>query len=147
MFFDNDTFVGHPGFKRKLQWNTYSCAVRSTQAILEYAGTPVSYAKLASELGTDSEGTHLGAVSAAFRSRGFRVRSRHGLTLNTLRHELAAGSYVMAYLDGDHVGVVYGYDKNNVYLADPSLYRAVFQRLPTREFLQRWDRSALLIRA
>lgn len=147
MFTDSSTFVGHEGFKRKLQWNTYSCAVRSTQAILEYAARPASYARLVSELGTDENGTQISYVAAALRKRGFRVRSRHRLKISDLRNELAAGSFVMAYLDGDHVGVVYGYDRNYVYLADPSLYRAVFQRVGTRDFLRRWDRAALLIRA
>lgn len=147
MLLRDDTFVGHEGFSRKLQWNTYSCALRSVQAILEYLGIRTSYRQLGAELNTDTDGTDMRAVTAALRKRGLRARTRHQMRINDLRYELSRGSFLIAYLDGDHVGVVYGYGQNTVYLADPSLYRAVFQRVSVRDFIRRWDKSALVVRA
>ena len=41
--------------------------------------------------------------------------------------------------------VVYGYSKDKIYLADPSIYQGVRPGISIERFRQRWDRWAMVV--
>lgn len=140
-------YVGTTRFPRNIQTDNYSCYARSVQATLRHFGRRTTYARILRELRTvASEGTYEHTAIRFMRRFRLRVSIRNRMTLTQMKQALARDAVVFAYLDGDHVGVVYGMSDGYVYIADPSLRRAPLGRIPKQAFLRRWDRRGLLVR-
>ncbi|MBA2706281.1 MAG: hypothetical protein H0U59_00550 [Gemmatimonadaceae bacterium] len=140
-----ETYVGYQFFPRILQFDNYSCYARSVQAVLTHFGYSVSYKSIVRELRTGVDGTHETPAVKFLRKQGLRVGVRRHMTMRDLHDALARDAVVLAYLDGDHIGVVYGMGKSYVHLADPSLVRTRLGKIPRQQFRQRWDRSGLTV--
>jgi ABC-type bacteriocin/lantibiotic exporter with double-glycine peptidase domain len=143
---DDHSFVGYESFGRQVQWDTYSCVPRSVYATLRHFGKRADFRVIKRELRTTEEGTEEQEVVRYMRKRGFRVRPDPRMTMRALRAALASGAVVLGYFDGDHMAVIYGMDRDYVYVADPSIIRAPFGRLTRERFRTRWDNDGLVVK-
>jgi ABC-type bacteriocin/lantibiotic exporter with double-glycine peptidase domain len=139
-------YVGTTYFPRILQLDDHSCYARSVQATLQHFGRRTSYTRILKELRTTEEGTDEAPAVRLLRSFNLRVRPRARMTFTELWNALWADAVVFTYLDGDHVGVVYGASADYVFLADPSIGKAALGRVPRKVFMRRWDKSGLIVR-
>lgn len=134
-------------FKRVVQLDGWSCGARSVQMILEHYGKRCEYRRLTQLLGTDPDsGTPVNNMLSVFRRFELKVSRKTNMLFPELKKDVAAGRVLLVHLDGDHFGVVHGYDDTHVYLADPSVLRAPFRTTSKAAFLKRWTRWALSVR-
>jgi predicted double-glycine peptidase len=136
-----------------MQANNYSCGVGAVQAVAQYYGVWGYHATHVKALGTTPEnGTHPLAMVAYLRKLGLDARLEEGMTLAGLRRWVDAGvpvivdyqawnggahvDYAKAWEDG-HYSVVVGYNRDHVFLEDPSLLGTVGW-LTNAEFEARW---------
>lgn len=140
-----EDYVGVTTFPRILQLDDYSCYARCVQATLNHWGWPLPYRTICAKLKTTEKGTEQRDAVRCLRGQGLRVLIRHKMTFIDMWNALADDAVVFAYLDSDHVGVVYGASDNYVFLSDPSI-RAPLGRVPRKKFMQRWDRGGLIVR-
>lgn len=113
--------------------------------VLQHFGRTVDYEAVKRALRTARDGTSTGDILRYLRRRGL-VAQPCRMTMRELTRALTQGCVVLAYVDGDHVAVVYGVDKEHVYVADPSLWRSLGRRVTRRAFLRRFDREGVLVR-
>jgi len=136
-------------FSRSLQIDTYSCGAQSTFMILRYYGKARTAQGVERALGTTEEGTTEDQIRRLLVERGLRPRRITRPTIAKLRAAIDEGCPVLVSVDAKeiengHWAVVYGYTKAGIYVADPSLKRAIFCRHDNQQFLRRWDRWALV---
>ena len=132
---------------RSLQLDSYSCGAQSAFMILRYYGKARSPAAVARALGTNEEnGTSGEAIRSLFRQRGLRSVVRSKATLRDLKEAIDAEAPALVSLDDEgHWGVVYGYSRQKVYLADPSIRRSWRVACAKDAFRERWDRWAMIV--
>lgn len=140
--------IGFPDFPRRIQLTDYTCGPCSVHAVTSHYGLTIPYEAVKQGVRCDEEGTDETWVVKFLRSVGFRVCIRGRLKFRGLLEALERAYVVLVSLDGDHYGVVYGYDEDagEVLLSDPSVVRQLGRRIARREFMKRWDRDGLLIR-
>jgi predicted double-glycine peptidase len=130
----------------------YTCGVASLQSILYYYGYEIRQDNLAEELESNPEtGTNYHKIMNAAQVRDIRVEARRDLTLDELKAALHGGKPVMVAIqawadnpslyaddwDDGHWAIAIGYDKERIYLMDPSTL-GNFTCIPVSEFLLRW---------
>lgn len=144
------------GLPDAMQMNSYSCGVGSVQAILAYFDPDRlwTYQKpLAKALGTTSrDGTSPEHIVAYLRSQGLKAEVRENLTIKDLEHYVdrktpvildyeAYGrkgvDYSKDWADG-HYSVVRGYDRDRIYLMDPSQMPGTNAYVTKAELGDRW---------
>ena len=137
------------GLPRSLQLDRYSCGAQSAYMILRYHGKARSVKAVERALGTTEErGTPAAPILRLMRQRRLRPRIVAEATMKTLTSAIDKGAPVLVSLeDGGHWGVVYGYGAKHIWLADPSLRRAVLCRVARAAFRARWDRWAMVVAA
>lgn len=134
-------------FKRSIQLDTYSCGVHSVAMIVHHFGDKTPFATLKRELRcTPDKGTSVKAMIDAFRTRELGVAHLSNMRFSELRSWLDKGRLVLVHLDGDHFGVVHGYDAEWVYLADPSLLRLLGTKMSHKAFRKRWTNWGLAVK-
>ena len=138
-------YIGQESFRRVIQWDGYSCAPCSVVAILRHFGRCGSMQSVTAALQTDVEGTEKARIAEYLRRRRFVVQTKNSMTLRELGGVLARGGVVIAFLDGDHVAVVYGMDRDSVFVADSSLLRGPVAGIPRRVFRRRWEDAGLVV--
>lgn len=140
-------FIGTKKFTRLMQFDDWTCASRSVQAVLQFFGIAHPHGLLKSQLGTRPDtGTKVSSMILVLRRNGLRVGYRPHLSWRALVHALKVGAVVIVHLDGDHLGVVHGVDDEHVHIADPSITRLLGRRQTRRKFLSRWTRWGLAVR-
>lgn len=116
--------------------------------ILEHYGKHCDYARLVKLLGAGVDnGTPVNNMISVFRRFDLKVSRGTAMALRDLKAALRGNKVLLVHLDGDHFGVVHGCDDSKVYLADPSVLRAPFRTTLTADFMSRWTRWALTVRA
>jgi ABC-type bacteriocin/lantibiotic exporter with double-glycine peptidase domain len=138
------------GFERSLQIDTYSCGVQSTFMILRHFGKARTALGVERALGTTEEGTDQYQIRELLTKRGLIARRIQRPTIAKLRQAIDDGCPVLVCVDskdieGGHWAVVYGYSPGHVFVADPSLRRAILCRHTTEEFRSRWDKWAMIV--
>lgn len=144
------------------QTSDYTCGVAVLQSILYYLDEENDYSEevLAKELKADPvNGTSYRAMADLARSKGYRVESRTGMSLEDIRGFVDQGvpvivliqawaespvDYSQDWADGHYAAVV-GYDGDAVYFMDPSTL-GNYAYLPNREFLDRWHDEEMGVR-
>jgi predicted double-glycine peptidase len=141
---------------RTRQSTDHTCGVAALQSVLGYYVEDIREDKLAKQIGTTEEGTKYMAIADFARSEGLQVEVRHNMTLADLQHALdqrrpvivaiqawreAPGDWTKDWDDGHYV-VVIGYDRENIYLMDPSVL-GNYAYIPVQEFLDRWHDTDL----
>lgn len=141
-----EMFVGQSNFSRSFQLNTYTCAPRCVYMVLRHFGVAANFNAIERGLKTDRNGTTPGNILRYLRKRGFVTRAEN-MTLPRLAEVLTVeDQVVIAYVDNDHVAVVYGMDEDSVYIADPSLARSLRHKISRARFRARWDRAGIVVR-
>lgn len=139
--------VGTTKFTRLVQFDNWTCASRSVQAVLKFFGITRTHGLLKSQLETSPDtGTSVSSMIRVLRRQGLRVGYRPHLNWRALVHALNVEAVVIVHLDGDHLAVVHGVDDEHVYLADPSIIRCPGRRQWRQTFLARWTRWGLVVR-
>ena len=134
------------GFERSVQLDGYSCGAQSAFMILSYYGKARSIDAVERALGTDEDGTSTGQILTLLRQRKLRPRVVAQAGMKHLTAAIRGGSPVLVSLDDEgHWGVVYGFARSHVYLADPSLGGSLTCRVPRADFHERWDRWAMIV--
>lgn len=143
------TFVGVPVHQvpRSVQLDDYSCVAHAVRSVLAHVGVPVPRTRhLKYLLGTNEDtGTDDAAVITYLRMRGVRAYAEPSLPVKKLRELLARGHLVLCDVDGDHVALVHGMDRNDVHLADPSVVRCPGRSQPLTDFRERFGRSGIVV--
>ena len=139
--------IGTTRFARLLQFDDWSCASRSVQAVLKFFRITRPHWLLKSQLGTTPDtGTTVHQMIRVLRRHGLRVGYRPNFSWRELVQALRTDAVVIVHLDGDHIAVAHGVDGTHVYLADPSVIRLRGRRQARRKFLERWTRWGLVVR-
>jgi ABC-type bacteriocin/lantibiotic exporter with double-glycine peptidase domain len=136
-----------PGIRRSLQLDRYSCGVQSVKVILDYFVRSLSIDSIERRLGTDEEGTPIAAIRRLLKSRGLTSKIRVEATLRDIRKAIYSGYPVLvSFSQGEHWAVVYGYSKNAVFVADSSITKNLWCRVPRTRFHRQWDRWMMIVR-
>jgi len=142
-----ENFVGISVFRRSIQLDSYSCGVHSVAMIVRHFGDDTPFFRLKKELGCSPEkGTRVHSMIRAFRARKLRVQHNYRMRFRELQAALKKGRLLLVHLDGDHFGVVHGYDSKYVYLADPAPFRLLGTRMTHDAFKERWTNWSLVVR-
>jgi len=145
LFGDQD-FAGIRDFRRSLQLDRHSCGPCSVQMVARHFGLNLSLAEVREGVGcTPRRGTNESKVCRYLDSLGFQFRARYGLSFAQLKSVVRRRRPVIVCLDGDHYGVVHGFDANGVYLADPALWLQFGRWVSNRRFLERWAGEGIII--
>ena len=148
-----------------MQMNNYSCGVACTQAIAQRYGHWGYQDEWAKELGTtEADGTHPLKIVNVLRRIGLETSLREGLSLDDLKGMVDRGESVIVDFQawaGDargpiqarghtgrphdyatewesgHYCILVGYDKDRLYLEDPSLLGTIGTLSPD-DFVARW---------
>jgi len=143
---DEDDVIGTLDFKRSFQIDFHTCGPTSAYMVARHFNSRVSYSTVKEELNPNREwGTSIRALINFFRKRKFRVGYRPSMRFKELKRALARGAIVMVHIDGDHLGVVHAVSQEEVYLADPSIWRTWGNRIPKERFFERWGNWGLVI--
>jgi ABC-type bacteriocin/lantibiotic exporter with double-glycine peptidase domain len=138
--------VGYSTFPREFQLTTFTCGPCSTYAICVHFGVDCGYFATRAALRTTSNGTRMSVMRKFLQAQGLEAVFRHRMSPPALIDTLRDACVVLVGLDGDHCGVVYGADEENIYLADPSARRQFGRTLSRARFMARWDRDGISVR-
>lgn len=134
--------------RRSIQMDGWSCGLQSAVMVLRCHDKRHDIAAIQPVLGTDEDGTSVGALLRLFRGRGLKPEIKAEATIRDLRSGIDTGAPSIVSLDNEaHWGVVYGYSSTKIYLADPSILRTVRVGLSRERFRRRWDRWAMLVKS
>ncbi|MDD1702306.1 MAG: C39 family peptidase [Methanoregula sp.] len=135
-----------------MQAEYYSCGAAAFQAVLNYYGLIACETELRTRLNTTpGHGTYPWDIVNASQKLGFAAEWRENVTLNDVESSLKSG--VPVIIDGQrfkaanstwnetwntgHYMVIYGIDKNTVYLEDPAILGSRLA-VPRDEFVSLW---------
>lgn len=133
------------GFPRPIQLDSYTCGAQSLLALLLYYGRRTTIRAVARAARTTEYGTGVSDIRRVLKARGLVSKIIAAARLSDLKTAIRDGAPVLVGLDGDHWGVVYGYSRTRIFLADPSVLRAVRVAVAKDDFRERWDRWAMLV--
>lgn len=136
-------------FKQKTNW---SCGPASLRTIFNFYKFKVSEEELISSGDIGEEGTDHKTMRFLARSYGFKFYSKNNSSLKDIEKWLTKGcpiivNYQLGNLNGEngHYSVIYGLDKDFIYIADPSNYyegtKGSFtenKKMEIENFLKRW---------
>ena len=142
-----------PGFHRSIQIDGYSCGAQCAYMILKYYGKARSIKNVKKEAGTNEDGTESEPIKKLFRKRGLTVREFSNGNLSRLERAIDRNSPILAHISTrkeDHWVVVYGYDKDNIWVADPSLNVLKFSKRiwcsqKRSSFRKRWKGFGIVV--
>lgn len=135
-----------PGFPKAVQIDGYSCGVQSTRMVLEYFGHKYRATAVKRMIRTTRGGTSDENIISVLREHGLRCSAFAGQSRTRLVRAIRANAPVIVALDDErHFGVVYGYGRDAIYLADPSL-RRICVRWCWSDFRERWSGNGIAIR-
>jgi ABC-type bacteriocin/lantibiotic exporter with double-glycine peptidase domain len=147
LFADDDDVI-LDGFERSIQLDDYSCGAQVTFSILRYFGRARSISRTTDLLGTDDDGTSWAAMRRLFLARGLSAKEMRDARKRDIKAAIDAGAPVVVSVDNEeHWACVFGYRKQRVYLADPSLPRSPRVLVQWSTFMARWDRWAGVVSA
>lgn len=135
-----------PGFPRTLQLDDFSCGAQCAYMVLKYYGKARSINHVTKKLGTTVDGTSTNQLRTLLRARGLKVVSVDPCSPARLRKAIHSGSPAIVCVDDlEHFAVVYGFDGDDMLVADPALNRSVMCWHSSSRFRERWDRTALIV--
>ena len=120
-----------------LQSTDYSCGPACVTIVLKFFGYKAKEKVMIKRLGADPDcGVEPEVLVKYFRDRRFRIKQKHNMTIEDLEKAIDRGNLVIiAYQDhahkptetnyslswdNGHYSVVIGYDKDKIYISDPS---------------------------
>lgn len=130
----------------RMQMDGYCCGLCSARMVAEFHGVHVPHARVERFGKQNPEGTDTKPMVAFLRANGMTVRrycdgeARIATLLEALDRELPVIVSVP-----EHYLVVIGYDRNFLYVNDPSALRNPLGRIARPAFRRRWTREALIV--
>ena len=141
------------GFERSIQLDSWNCGARCAFIILKYYGKARSLKNVQREAGTDENGTDPEMLKRLFRKRGLSVYEFEQRSLAKLERGIDRGSPILAHISTraeNHWVVVYGFDDDCIWVADPSLNvlkhpQRVWCRQTRSSFKNRWKGYGIVV--
>lgn len=143
--------------KPVVQQNHYECGVACVGTILKTIGLKYNHERVKKHLGTNREyGTLPVRIAGYLGSRKVDYKEKHRASLDDLERNLRRGRLcLVAYqawgnkkyfetLESGHYSVVFGYEKDYLWLADPFMkkdkarYKKGIRKIRKDLFLERW---------
>ncbi|MGD0037076.1 MAG: cysteine peptidase family C39 domain-containing protein [Bacteroidota bacterium] len=141
------------GFERSIQLDGWNCGAYCAYMILKYHGKARSLKNVQKEAGTTEDGTDEEMLIKLFRKRGLSVYEFEQRSLAKLERAIDRGSPILAHISTrieNHWVVVYGYDDDYIWIADPSLNvlkhpQRVWCRQTRSSFRNRWKGYGIVV--
>ena len=140
----DDSIIGTVDFKRKVQWDGYSCGAKCVYAAIKHFDIDVDYDDVVDGVNTTEDGTSATPIVKYVRSVGLRAGWRQRMSISQLKRALAGGSVAIVDLDGTHWAVVHAISDDWVWVADPVIRKFVPKMLRS-QFKARWRREAVVV--
>lgn len=137
-------------FPNHRQSTNYTCADAVVQTIFEYYGADYREMDIAKQLGSlPKEGTHVDKVEKFINKHGLETDVKEKMTINDLIKYIDKNIPVMILIQAwgekkdyknvwncGHYTAVIGYDDENIYFGEPSLY--TIGAIKKSELIDRW---------
>lgn len=133
-------------FKRAIQLDGWSCGAVSAYMIALHYGKNVTYAQVVKAVKSNEEqGTLVKPLIRGLRKFGLTVRYLPKMNIRQLKDALSTNKIVLVHLDGNHYGVVHGFDDKGFFIADPSVRRCPMRTITREEYAKRWTNWGLVV--
>ena len=126
--------------KRSIQLDSYSCAAQCVYTIMEYYKTPKTIDEILKGLNTSKkDGTDTGPILNYLRSNGLNVIINESSKLSDIQSAIDSLNPILISVDdGEHWVVIYGYNKNGIFILDPAR-KEIKNFWDMKKFMSRWD--------
>ena len=139
-----------PGIGRFLQFDEFSCGLRSLQSVLAYYDIQHSEQTLKRELRTTREGTDVSDILRVLRGYGLRASVHRKMGLREIKEAIDVGCPIIVTLySGWHWSVCYGHSKNHLFVMNPSVnflsMGSLFCAVSKKHFRKIFDRYGIVV--
>ena len=126
--------------KRSVQLDSYSCGAQCVYMILEYNNIHKTLDQILKGLNTSKRnGTDTGSILNYLRANGLRVAINKQSKITYIHSAIDNLDPILISVDeGEHWVVIYGYNKDGIFILDPSR-REVKNLWGMKKFMRRWD--------
>jgi ABC-type bacteriocin/lantibiotic exporter with double-glycine peptidase domain len=126
--------------KRSIQLDAYSCAAQCVYVILEYYRINKTLVEILKGLNTSKrDGTDTEPILNYLKSNGLKVSVNTNSRLSNIHSAINNRNPILISVDdGEHWVVIYGYNKDGIFILDPSR-REVKNLWHMKKFVKRWD--------
>lgn len=132
---------------RSCQLDRYSCGAQCVAMILSVFGKAETIGRIVGTLDVGEKGVGPTRIREFLERHGLKTRRKNRATLEDIKRAIAKGSPVLlCSKDGGHWIVAFGFTKNAVCVADPSIcVRSLRTRWPDEKFEAYRDRTAYIV--
>ena len=126
--------------KRSIQLDAYSCAAQCVYVILEYYRINKTLVEILKGLNTSKrDGTDTEPILNYLKLNGLRVSVNTNSRISNIHSAINSWNPILISVDdGEHWVVIYGYNKDGIFILDPSR-REVKNLWGMKKFMRRWD--------
>lgn len=136
--------IGTVRFRRRRQWDGWSCGSRSVQAIAKHFGRDVTHDDVMAGVGTTEDGTAATPIVRYVRNLGLRAGYYRHMSFGQLVRALERGGVVLVDIRGVHWSVVHAISSDHVWLANPSL-KQLRRRVARATFRSLWTGLGVVV--
>ena len=131
---------------RLMQMDGYSCGLQSARMVAEFHGVEISHSRVERFAKQNRDGTETNPMVAFLRANGMTVRQycEGEARIATILDALDKGLPIIVSVP-EHYLVVNGYDRNSLYVIDPSPHRMPLSIIKRPAFRRMWTREALIV--
>lgn len=133
--------------KRSVQLDRFSCGAQCVAMILSVFGKSETIGRIVGTLDVGEKGVGPTRLREFLERHGLKTRRKNRATLEDIKRAIAKGSPVLlCSKDGGHWIVAFGFTKNAVCVADPSIcVRSLRTRWLDEKFEAYRDRTAYIV--
>jgi ABC-type bacteriocin/lantibiotic exporter with double-glycine peptidase domain len=134
--------------KRSCQLDRFSCGAQCVSMILSVFGKAKAIGRIVGVLDIGEKGVGPTRIREFLERHGLKVRRKNRATLEDIKRAIAKGGspVLLCSKDGGHWIVAFGFTKNAVCVADPSIcVRSLRTRWPDEKFEAYRDRTAYIV--
>ncbi len=126
--------------KRSIQLDAYSCGAQCVYVILEYYKIHKTLDEILKGLNTSKrDGTDTEPILNYLKFNGLKVSVNTNSRLSSIHSAInSLNPGLISVDDGEHWVVIYGYNKEGIFILDPS-QREVKNFWGMKKFMRRWD--------
>lgn len=142
--------------ERSVQKNSHECGARCTFMVLKYYGKVRSYNKVYNDLHRTDGGITPTSMKRLIREKGLMAGEFDDRGIDKLKKSIDMGAPVIAWmyrerdlkkmvLGVDHWVVVYGYEKDNIWIMDPNPI-VIRKCVSIKSFKKKWSGGGIVVR-
>ena len=126
--------------KRSVQLDSYSCGAQCVYMIMKYYKIPKTLEEILKGLNTSkTNGTDTEPILNYFRINGLRASVNTNSKLSNIQTAIdSLHPILISVYDGEHWVVIYGYNKDGIFILDPSR-KEISNHWDIKKFMNRWD--------